>query len=120
MWQPGQTLDDIERITIESALKFYHGNKTQTANSLGITIRTLYNKLERYGVEDGQTNGVQTEERVRVEPDVKVSEEQSMSMRQRQEVQELPSKSDAADSTNKRSAFNRKNNKKRRSEDRWR
>lgn len=48
MWQPGRTLEEIERETIEKAFRFYQGNKTQTAASLGIAIRTLDNKLDKY------------------------------------------------------------------------
>jgi len=47
-WSPGMRLEDVERETILEALKFYHGNKTQTAASLGIAIRTLDYKLQRY------------------------------------------------------------------------
>lgn len=45
MWQPGRTLAQIEKEVIEAALRFYQGNKTQAANSLGIAVRTIYNKL---------------------------------------------------------------------------
>jgi hypothetical protein len=47
-WQPGVTLEDIERETIKQALAFYRGNKTKTAASLDIAIRTLDYKLEKY------------------------------------------------------------------------
>lgn len=47
-WTPGITLDDIERQVIEKAFNFFRYNKTATANSLGISIRTLENKLNRY------------------------------------------------------------------------
>lgn len=43
-------LDEIERSHILRSLAFHQGNKTKTAHSLGITIKTLYNKLHRYGV----------------------------------------------------------------------
>ena len=42
-------LEDVEKSHILRALSFNHGNKTKTAQSLGITIKTLYNKLHRYG-----------------------------------------------------------------------
>ncbi len=47
-WVPGITLDEMEKHCILSALRFYRGNKTQTAGALGIAIRTLDNKLEKY------------------------------------------------------------------------
>lgn len=50
-WQPGQTLEMIEKNVILQAFRFYQENKTQTANSLGIAIRTLDSKLEKYSQE---------------------------------------------------------------------
>ncbi len=43
-------LEDLEKNHILRTLAYYHGNKTKTAKSLGVTIKTLYNKLHRYGV----------------------------------------------------------------------
>jgi DNA-binding NtrC family response regulator len=48
LWQPGRTLDEIEKEIILTALKYYQGNKTKTSQSLGIAIRTLDNKLLKY------------------------------------------------------------------------
>lgn len=48
MWSPGVTLDAIEEQVILAAFRFYQRNKTATANALGISIRTLDAKLERY------------------------------------------------------------------------
>jgi two-component system response regulator FlrC len=47
-WSPGQTLDDIERNVILTALGYHQGNRTHTAKALGISIRTLRNKLADY------------------------------------------------------------------------
>ncbi len=47
-WVPGITLDEMEKQCILQAFRFYRGNKTQTAGALGIAIRTLEHKLERY------------------------------------------------------------------------
>lgn len=52
---PQMKLDDVERSHILRSLDFHQGNKTKTAHSLGITIKTLYNKLQRYGVAVGQS-----------------------------------------------------------------
>jgi two-component system response regulator FlrC len=49
-WKPGRTLVEIERNVILEALKFHDGNRTHTAKSLGISIRTLRNKLAEYRV----------------------------------------------------------------------
>jgi two-component system response regulator FlrC len=47
-WSPGRTLDDIERNVILEALQYHSGNRTHTARALGISIRTLRNKLADY------------------------------------------------------------------------
>lgn len=47
-WQPGMTLEDIERSAIEKAYSFYRNNKTQTSKALGIAVRTLDSKLAKY------------------------------------------------------------------------
>lgn len=44
------SLDDVEKNHILRTLAYNHGNKTKTAQSLGVTIKTLYNKLHRYGL----------------------------------------------------------------------
>ncbi len=43
-------LDEVEKNHILRTLAYHQGNKTKTAQSLGITIKTLYNKLHRYGI----------------------------------------------------------------------
>ena len=47
-WEPGRTLDDIERNVILEALQYHSGNRTHTARALAISIRTLRNKLADY------------------------------------------------------------------------
>lgn len=47
-WQPGITLEEVERRVIEKAIAFYRGNKTATASALGIAIRTLDDRLATY------------------------------------------------------------------------
>ena len=46
----GHTLADAERELILETLRKTAGNKTQAAKLLGIGVRTLYRKLEEYGV----------------------------------------------------------------------
>lgn len=45
-----QTLDQVEKDHIMHVLAEVNGNKATAAKTLGISIKTLYNKLERYGV----------------------------------------------------------------------
>jgi DNA-binding NtrC family response regulator len=44
----GTSLDEVEKLLITKTLELNHGNKPKTAESLGISLKTLYNKLERY------------------------------------------------------------------------
>ena len=48
------SLEEVEKNHILRTLAFNSGNKTKAARSLGITIKTLYNKLHRYGILQGQ------------------------------------------------------------------
>ncbi|MBC87424.1 MAG: sigma-54-dependent Fis family transcriptional regulator [Bdellovibrionaceae bacterium] len=48
-YDPTIPLHELEKRYILKALNYFEGNKTQAANALGITIKTLYNKLHEYG-----------------------------------------------------------------------
>jgi transcriptional regulator with PAS, ATPase and Fis domain len=48
-YDPDIPLHDVEKRHILKALHYFNGNKTRAAHSLGITIKTLYNKLHMYG-----------------------------------------------------------------------
>lgn len=45
-------LDDFERTLIYNKLKENNGNRTQTAKELQISVRNLYYKIEKYGIEE--------------------------------------------------------------------
>ncbi|WP_198939332.1 sigma-54-dependent Fis family transcriptional regulator [Motiliproteus sp. MSK22-1] len=45
---PGTPLKEAERVLILATLEACDGNKTQAAEQLGISIKTLYNKLDQY------------------------------------------------------------------------
>lgn len=47
-FKPGMSLAEVERIVITETLKRYDGNKTRTAAVLGISLKTLYNRLNEY------------------------------------------------------------------------
>ncbi|MBU6475583.1 MAG: sigma-54-dependent Fis family transcriptional regulator [Alphaproteobacteria bacterium] len=48
----GRTVADVERELILNTLDHCLGNRTQAANILGISIRTLRNKLKEYGAQE--------------------------------------------------------------------
>jgi DNA-binding NtrC family response regulator len=49
-------LADLEKAAIINALKFHNGNKTKVAESLGITIKTIYNRIEHYQIDTSSLN----------------------------------------------------------------
>lgn len=117
-WQPGMSLSDMEKIVILTAFRFYHFNKTHTAEALGIAIRTLDVKLESYkenerlkgNEEEGKlkriegglqanaghseasgSNGDQAQGGVSVQPPEKAPEEHAVPVQVGAEVQAVPS-----------------------------
>lgn len=49
----GVSLEEIEKAAIINTLEENGGNKTETAQELGISLKTLYNKLDKYKVHQG-------------------------------------------------------------------
>jgi two-component system, NtrC family, response regulator AtoC len=47
---PDKSLEDLERMAIEQAIADEGGNRKRAADRLGIGLRTLYDKLKRYGM----------------------------------------------------------------------
>jgi len=45
---PGTTIDDAERALVRRTLIMTKGNKTRAAEVLGISLKTLFNKLKGY------------------------------------------------------------------------
>jgi two-component system, NtrC family, response regulator AtoC len=45
------TMEEVERRYIHRVLQAVHGNKREAAKVLGFDRKTLYRKLERYGIE---------------------------------------------------------------------
>jgi DNA-binding NtrC family response regulator len=46
-WTLGKTLGELELQAIFDALDYFSGNKTKTAESLGVSLKTLYNKINQ-------------------------------------------------------------------------
>ena len=53
----GSTLEDMERAAIVAALHRWDGNRTKTAAELGISRRTLFNKLKALEIPDPRAGG---------------------------------------------------------------
>jgi two-component system nitrogen regulation response regulator GlnG len=47
-WNLSRSLQYCERLLLEAALHKAHGNQSQTARLLGITPRSVYNKVHKY------------------------------------------------------------------------
>jgi len=47
---PQTSMEILEALHISNALNHYNWNKTETAKSLGISLKTLYNKIAYYNI----------------------------------------------------------------------
>lgn len=45
-----KSLEEMERELIQKHIEFHRGNKAKAARTLGVTVKTLYNKLHAYGM----------------------------------------------------------------------
>ena len=63
IFTPGMTIEAVERQMIVKTFTFFKSNKTKTAEVLGISIRTLDNKLEKYLKEKQKEEEVLADER---------------------------------------------------------
>ena len=52
MIPPGTTLGEVEREAILQTLEETKGNRTYAARQLGISRKTLQNKLKEYGLDE--------------------------------------------------------------------
>jgi two-component system, NtrC family, response regulator AtoC len=52
---PGMSIREVERNLIEKTLDHFSGNKAMTADALGVSLKTLYNRLKDY--ESSSTKG---------------------------------------------------------------
>lgn len=51
-FSPELSLAEVEKIHIERVLNFYSWNKKKAAKTLGISLPTLYSKIENYGIKN--------------------------------------------------------------------
>src|SRR3569832_110089 len=50
----GQPMEEVERIVIEETLNLTDGDRRKTAEILGISYKTLYNKTKKYKAAGGE------------------------------------------------------------------
>ena len=50
----GQPMEEVERIVIEETLNMTDGDRRKTAEILGISYKTLYNKTKKYKAAGGE------------------------------------------------------------------
>jgi DNA-binding NtrC family response regulator len=56
----GTTVEEAERLLILKTLEATHNNKTRAAEILGISLKTLHNKLKEYGAAGSETLAAET------------------------------------------------------------
>jgi DNA-binding NtrC family response regulator len=49
----GTSLAEAEKVLIYATLELCHGNKTRAASMLGVSLKTLYNRINEYRVSAG-------------------------------------------------------------------
>lgn len=46
----GMSLEEIEKEALTRTLKLFGGNKRRTADTLGVSLKTIYNMIDKYGI----------------------------------------------------------------------
>jgi DNA-binding protein Fis len=46
----GTPISELEKMHLQNTLKLAHGNRTHAALMLGISLRTMRNKIKEYGL----------------------------------------------------------------------
>lgn len=56
-WQPGMKLKEVEKLTVQAALRFTAGHRQTAAEMLGISLRTIETKIKLFNlvVNTGET-----------------------------------------------------------------
>jgi DNA-binding NtrC family response regulator len=54
VYRSGMTMDDLERAAIAAALVEVRGNRRKAAQMLAIGERTLYRKIKKFGMDEGE------------------------------------------------------------------
>ena len=54
--KPGQSIEQMERALIEMTLEKLGGDRTRAAKMLGVSTKTLYNRLKAYESEQEHTD----------------------------------------------------------------
>lgn len=49
----GTSLAEAEKVLIYATLELCHGNKTRAASMLGVSLKTLYNRINEYRASAG-------------------------------------------------------------------
>ena len=49
----GTSLAEAEKVLIYATLELCHGNKTRAASMLGVSLKTLYNRINEYRTSAG-------------------------------------------------------------------
>jgi DNA-binding NtrC family response regulator len=55
----GKTIEEVERKLIMDTLECFENNKTRAAEALGVSIKTLYNRLNSYESDEREAKGGQ-------------------------------------------------------------
>jgi len=50
IFKVGMSMEDIEKGVITMILDCYNGNKSKAAKTLGVSRKTLYNKINKYKI----------------------------------------------------------------------
>ncbi len=59
--EPGRAIRDVERELIVKTLEYFNGDKKAAARTLGVSLKTLYNRLNEYKEGGDRSRGVQSE-----------------------------------------------------------